>query len=223
MIKLDKIKFSYRKGKPLFDYLTFEVPKGEFTIISGSSRSGKTTLLNLMQFKILPDDGVVSVAGFSSDNINRKKLTSFRRKTGFIFQDFRLIDEMTVFDNVALALKVRENYNSQQKKAVYKVLADIGIDYLMHSVPAELSGGEKQKVAIARALVGKPLLLMADEPTGSLDIQAGREIVELLKRINIGGTTIVLASHNAELFADNRFIIYNISDGGLKRVVRNGH
>jgi len=222
MIQVRGISFSLKKGRPIFAGLNLEASPGEFLVLTGHSGSGKTTLLRLLQMEIFPEEGEVNVAGHSSKNINSKKLVSLRRSIGVIFQDFRLINSMTTSENVALTLKVTGVSQKWLAERVLRTMGEIGIANLAHFYPEELSGGEKQKVAIARAIIGKPLLLLADEPTGSLDPEASRGIIGLLRKINIGGTTVLLASHSVSLFEGDRYRILKINNGLLAAHRDNG-
>jgi len=188
--------FAFKPGRPVFSSVDLEVAPGEFVLVMGPSSSGKTTLLRLIQMELSPQSGNITVANYSSGRITRRHMPAFRRTLGVIHQDFRLVSTMTVYENVSLSLKVRGSSARRVKESVFRALAEIGLSAAAHLYPEELSGGEKQKTAIARALIGKPVLLLADEPTALLDARAGEEIIELLKTINIGGTTVVMASHS---------------------------
>ena len=216
MIEIRQLEFAFIKGKPIFSGVDLIIERGEFVVIKGPSGSGKTTLINIMQMDLLPDSGVVSIAGYSSNRIAKKVIPSFRRCLGVVRQDFRLVNNITVYENVALSLKVRGTPKKQIKERVFKILADVGISHAAHLHPEEISGGEKQRTAIARAIIGNPQLLLADEPAALLDDRAGAEIFELINKINSGGTTVVLASHIRSPFLKPSCRVVEIVDGNLE-------
>ncbi|MCP4633402.1 MAG: ATP-binding cassette domain-containing protein [candidate division Zixibacteria bacterium] len=218
MIQIRQLGFSFKKGKPVFSRLDLNIKQGEFLILTGESGSGKTTLLRLLQNELYPQSGEINISGSSLSDLKSKERIATKRNIGAIYQDFRLVSSMTVYENVALTLKVRGQKNNAIKTQILKNLAEMGLSHAVHFYPAELSGGEKQKAAIARAVIGKPRLLLADEPTGSLDMKAGNEIIETLKKINLGGTTILLATHNYERFLDSAYRVLALSNGKLQTV-----
>ncbi|MCD4706190.1 MAG: ATP-binding cassette domain-containing protein [Candidatus Sabulitectum sp.] len=189
------VRLSYGRW-PALDNVDMEIRRGEFLVISGPSGAGKTTLLRLVWMGEKPDSGLVEVIGFRSDRIRKRELPRLRRKIGIVFQDFRLLHARTVFDNVALPLQVSGTGSRVVQKRVISLLARMGLSHRRNSFPYELSGGEQQRVAIARAMVGHPVILLADEPTGNLDPEVSREVIELLLEINRGGTTVVMATHD---------------------------
>ena len=189
------VRLSYGRW-PALDKIDLSVEQGEFLVVSGPSGAGKTTLLRLIWMGDKPDSGVVKVAGFSSDSTRRNQLPALRRKIGIVFQDFRLLHERTVFENVALPLLVSGAGDRVIRKRVIALLARMGLSHRRNSYPHQLSGGEQQRVAIARAMVGHPVLLLADEPTGNLDPEVSRQVIELLLEINRGGTTVIMATHD---------------------------
>ncbi|MCK5034915.1 MAG: ATP-binding cassette domain-containing protein [Candidatus Sabulitectum sp.] len=189
------VRLSYGRW-PALDKIDMEIKQGEFLVISGPSGAGKTTLLRLIWMGDRPDSGLVEVSGFRSDRIRRSELPQLRRKIGIVFQDFRLLHTRTVFDNVALPLQVTGTGKRTVQKRVISLLARMGLSHRRNAFPHELSGGEQQRVAIARAMVAHPVILLADEPTGNLDPEVSREVVELLLEINRGGTTVVMATHD---------------------------
>ncbi len=195
LVTMTGVRLSYGRW-PALDKIDMEIRQGEFLVISGPSGAGKTTLLRLIWMGDRPDSGLVEVSGFRSDRIRRSELPQLRRKIGIVFQDFRLLHTRTVFDNVALPLQVTGTGNRTVQKRVISLLARMGLSHRRNAFPHELSGGEQQRVAIARAMVAHPVLLLADEPTGNLDPEVSREVVELLLEINRGGTTVVMATHD---------------------------
>jgi cell division transport system ATP-binding protein len=195
LVRMESVRLSYGRW-PALDRIDMEISQGEFLVISGPSGAGKTTLLRLIWMGDLPDSGTVDVAGFSSNTISRRHLPMLRRKIGIVFQDFRLLTQRTVFENVALPLQVTGASERVVQKRVIALLARMGLSHRRNSFPHQLSGGEQQRVAIARAMVGHPVILLADEPTGNLDPDVSRQVIELLLEINRGGTTVVMATHD---------------------------
>ena len=177
----------------------FTIQPGEFVFLVGQTGSGKSTILKLMYMDILPTRGSVVVGKYSTRRIKSSEVPYLRRTLGIIFQDFRLLDDRTVYDNVAFTLHVTGVKGNEIKKRVLQVLANVGLSHARNKIASELSGGEQQRVVIARALVNNPLFLLADEPTGNLDPDTSREILELLKEINTRGTAVVMATHNYDL------------------------
>ncbi len=216
MIKIDSLTFSFERGKLLFTDLNLFVNKGEYALITGVSGSGKTTLLKLLRHELLPDSGNIEVGSIALQNINNRQLIQLRRSMGMIHQDFRLVDEMTVYENVALPLKIRRTPSKRLKARTLQTLSEFGLTPLSAAYPEELSGGEKQRTAIARALIGKPLVLLADEPTGSLDPETSAEIGALFNKINVAGTTVMVVSHDTAVFRNGRCRVLRIVDGRLK-------
>jgi cell division transport system ATP-binding protein len=172
---------------------------GEFVCIVGPSGAGKSTLLRLIHMEIFPTRGRIIVADYDAQSIQKKEIPLLRRKVGMVFQDFKLLEDRDVFENVAFALWATGVRRRRVKKRVFQVLAEVGLSHKRYSMIAELSGGEQQKVAIARALANEPFVLLADEPTGNLDGEATKDILELLKRINARGTAILMATHKEGL------------------------
>lgn len=195
LLTMHSVRMSYGRW-PALDKIDMSVEQGEFLVVSGPSGAGKTTLLRLIWMGDRPDSGMVEVAGFSSDSTRRNQLPALRRKIGIVFQDFRLLHERTVFENVALPLVVSGAGDRVVRKRVIALLARMGLSHRRNSYPHQLSGGEQQRVAIARAMVGHPVLLLADEPTGNLDPEVSHQVIELLLEINRGGTTVIMATHD---------------------------
>jgi cell division transport system ATP-binding protein len=179
--------------------VSLEVNGGEFVFVVGPSGAGKSTLLRLLAREYLPSSGKVLIDDTDISKLNSRDLPFYRRKVGFVFQDFKLLDDRTVFENVALALEVRNFSDLEIHKEVEKILKLFEIWDRRKLFPSQLSGGEAQRVAIARAIIGRPAILLADEPTGDLDPQTSWGVMQLLNEINSWGTTIIMATHNAEI------------------------
>lgn len=204
-------------GKRFLKNITFRIKKGEFVYLIGPSGAGKSTILKMIYFDEFPSSGSVVINQFSSAKMRYKDIPYLRRSLGVIFQDFKLLTDRNVFDNIAFALRVTGAKSAEIKKRVIRVLTEVGLGHKRNRYPEELSGGEKQRVAIARALVNNPFILLADEPTGNLDPEAAREVVELLFKINHRGTAILMATHNYSLIKDFPARTIEIKNGELKR------
>ncbi len=195
-INFDNVSKIYGSRWLALQNVSFSINKGEFVFIIGPTGAGKTTLLSHIYFKELPSSGVVKVLGYSSDSINRREVPQLRRKIGVIFQDFKLLHDRNVLKNVSIALEVTGVSKNESEKRARAVLTELGMGDKVNKMPNELSGGEGQKVAIARALVREPFILLADEPTGNIDPESSEEILKILKRVNDRGTTVIIATHN---------------------------
>ena len=215
MIKLEHVSKSYSAGTPALNDVNLEIEDGEFVFIVGDSGSGKSTLIRLLLKELEPTEGTVSINGQVLGRIKHKQLPKFRRKIGVVFQDFRLLKDRNVFDNVAFAQKVVGEPNSRIKKQVPRMLSMVGLAAKYRSYPKQLSGGEQQRVAIARALVNDPDLLLADEPTGNLDNNNAWEIMKLLEEINSRGTTVVVVTHNLEIVKVMKKRVITIKKGTI--------
>lgn len=222
MIRFTDVSFAYDEH-PVLDNISFEVKPGEFVFLVGQTGSGKSTILKLMYMDLKPSSGTVVVGKYLSSTIHRRTKPYLRRSLGIIFQDYRLFDDRDVFENVAFALHVTGVKRTEIKKRVLHALANVGLSHLRNKLPAELSGGEQQRVVTARALVNNPTFLLADEPTGNLDPSTSREILQLLKNINTRGTAVIMATHNYELVRRMNERILQVRDGKLYEVeVRQG-
>ena len=199
MIELDGVSKSYAKGQPAINNMSLHINKGEFVFIVGNSGSGKSTLIKLLLKELEPTAGTVRVNGFYLNKLRRGKIPKVRRGVGVVFQDFRLLKDRNVYENVAFAQRVIERPNRVIKKRVPEMLTLVGLAEKYRSFPKELSGGEQQRVALARALVNRPNILLADEPTGNLDPKNSFEIMKLLEEINERGTTVLVVTHNREI------------------------
>ena len=199
MIEMDGVSKSYAKGQPAINNMSLHINKGEFVFIVGNSGSGKSTLIKLLLKELESTAGTIRVNGFYLNKLRRGKIPKFRRGVGVVFQDFRLLKDRNVYENVAFAQRVIERPNRVIKKRVPEMLTLVGLAEKYRSFPKELSGGEQQRVALARALVNRPNILLADEPTGNLDPKNSFEIMKLLEEINERGTTVLVVTHNREI------------------------
>lgn len=200
--------------------ITFSIEKGEMAFITGPSGAGKTTLLKLIYAAEVPDSGKVSVADRDTDKLNGSSIPKLRRNIGIVFQDFRLLSNKDVFDNVALTLRVRKISEREVKPLVFDALKMVNLRHKTDCFPSTLSGGEQQRVVIARAIVGEPLILLADEPTGNLDPDTASGIIRIFKEINAKGTTILIATHNLYLFKDTGKRVLRLDNASIVREER---
>jgi cell division transport system ATP-binding protein len=218
MIRFDNVTKVYpSQSRPALNDISVEVDKGEFVFLVGASGSGKSTFLRLVLREDRPTKGQIHVAGKELNKLSSWKVPALRRRIGTVFQDFRLLPNKTVFENVAFALEVLGRTKADIAVAVPEVLELVGLDGKEERMPDELSGGEQQRVAIARAFVNRPMLLIADEPTGNLDPATSVGIMRLLDRINRTGTTVVMASHDAAIVDQMRKRVIELEAGDLVR------
>jgi cell division transport system ATP-binding protein len=217
MIRFENISISYDQQSILND-VNLNIEQGEFISLVGESGVGKTTLLKLIYFDVFPHVGIVSVDRYNSDAIKKNDIPKIRRKIGVVFQDFKLLEDRNVYNNVAFALHVTGAKRNEIGKRVLRALADVGLSHKRDSMPEELSGGEQQRVVFARALVNEPIVLLADEPTGNLDPTTALDILQLLKSINSKGTAVILATHNYELVRKAGGRIIQIKDGKVSEI-----
>ena len=199
MIKLEHVSKSYSAGIPALNDVSLNIEEGEFVFVVGDSGSGKSTLIKLLLKELEPTEGTITINGRKLNKIRRRQIPKFRRNIGVVFQDFRLLKDRNIYDNVAFAQKVIGESNRSIKKNVPKLLSMVGLAAKYRSYPRQLSGGEQQRVAIARALINRPEVLVADEPTGNLDANNAWEIMKLMEEINEQGTTVVVVTHNLEI------------------------
>jgi len=218
MLTFNHVEFKY-SNQPVFSDLNLQIDKGDFVFLIGKSGVGKTTLMRMVYMDILPGAGYVEVAGFNSDAIKVKELTTLRRKLGIVFQDFQLLDDRNVYDNLAFVLHATGTPKKMIKRKVLHALSDVGLAHKQNNMPQQLSGGEKQRVAIARAIINDPDLVLADEPTGNLDLETSDEIIEILKKINQRGTSILLATHNYEIVRKVDAKIIRLENGKAIKVM----
>ncbi len=214
MIQFKKVSKHYDNQTALRD-ITFSIAKGEMVFITGPSGSGKTTLLRLIYFAEKPDEGTISIGKWETRKIKESDIPLVRREMGFVFQDFRLLDNRNVFDNVALALRIRGVDEKEMKTRVFESLKSVNLRHKTDSYPLALSGGEQQRVVIARAIVSDPTIILADEPTGNVDPDTAAGIVRVFKDINIKGTTVLIATHNRELFRNTGRRLLRLDTGNL--------
>ena len=199
MIKLEHVSKSYTAGIPALNDVSLDIEEGEFVFIVGDSGSGKSTLIKLLLKELEPTEGTITINNKKLNKIKRRQIPKFRRNIGVVFQDFRLLKDRNIYDNVAFAQKVIGESNRSIKKNVPSMLSMVGLAAKYRSYPRQLSGGEQQRVAIARALINEPKIFLADEPTGNLDNHNAWEIMKLLEEINSRGTTVVVVTHNLEI------------------------
>jgi cell division transport system ATP-binding protein len=199
LIEAHHLSKLYNRGVYALRDLSLTIDKGEFLFLTGPSGAGKSTLLRLLLREELPSEGDLKVAGRNLQQLTPSQVQSYRRSVGFVFQDFRLIPRFTVFQNVAFVMRVLGVDLAVQQRKTFQVLKWVGLQHRMNAYPEELSGGEQQRIAIARALVNEPQLVLADEPTGNLDPDLSLEIMNLFREINARGTTVIVATHDREL------------------------
>ncbi len=221
MIQFNNVSKKYDNGTHALKDINLTIDKGEFVFVVGSSGAGKSTFLKLMMREEVPSTGSIIVEDVDLTKIKKRDIPKFRRRLGIVFQDFRLIPNMTVFDNVAFAMRVIGTKEKKIRRRVPYVLSLMGLNEKARCYPQELSGGEQQRVALARALANNAEIIIADEPTGNVDPQMSYEIVELLMRLNEAGTTVIMVTHEHSLVRcfDKRVIILEkgtvVSDGGV--------
>ena len=215
MVELKNVSVTYSTGVDALNNISLRINDGVFAFVVGSSGAGKSTLIKLILKEIDATSGIVMVNDYNLSKLQKKKIPEFRRTIGFVFQDFRLIPSMTVYENVAFVLRVIDAPRKYIRKRVPYVISLVGLQDKANSYPNQLSGGEQQRVAIARALVNDPQLIIADEPTGNIDPELSYEIVELLKGINECGTTILMVTHEHDLVRHFGGRIININSGEI--------
>jgi len=217
MIEMMNVSKIYENGARGLCELDLYIDQGEFVFIVGSSGSGKSSLVHLLLKEIEPSGGQIFVDGQDLSKIKHKRLPYYRRKMGVVFQDFRLLKNKTVFENVAFAMQIVEATNREIRRTVPQVLALVGLARKAKAYPTQLSGGEQQRTALARAIVNKPPILIADEPTGNLDPDTAWEIMTLLEDINDRGTTVVVATHAHDIVDDMQKRVVALKNGELVR------
>ena len=213
IISLEHVTKAYVKGIPAIDDINIKIRKGEFVFIVGDSGSGKSTLIRLLLREIKPTSGKIMVNGFQVEKLRQRKVPKLRRSMGVVFQDFRLLKDRSVYENVAFAQRIVQTPLREMKKNVPNALKVVGLASKYRARTDELSGGERQRVAIARALVNNPPILLADEPTGNLDPRNTTEIMNLLEEINNNGTTVIVVTHNDKVVNDMKKRVITIKKG----------
>ena len=219
MIEFSNVGLRYGHGPEILRDLTFRIEPGSFHFLTGPSGSGKTSLLRLLLLSLRPSRGTLTMFGRNVSALNQDSLLDMRRHIGIVFQEFRLLEHLTTFENVALPLRVLGQPESAYRENVTELLEWVGLGERMEALPALLSGGEKQRAAIARAVIGRPDILLADEPTGNVDSELSLRLVRLFAELNKLGTTIILATHELSLLDSFKFPRMTLSDG---RVTMNG-
>lgn len=220
MLSFSNVEFRYDK-QAVFTDLNLELDEGEFVFLIGKSGVGKSTLLQMIYMNLLPMGGYIRVNGYDSNTIKGKQLPSLRKKLGLIFQDFKLLQDRNVYDNLVFVLEATKTSKRRIKKKINDVLTDVGLSHKRLSMPDQLSGGEQQRVAIARALLNDPILVLADEPTGNLDPETSHEILDILMKINKKGTAVLVATHNYEIVKKVNARIIKLEDGkAFKAVIK---
>ncbi len=213
MIRLEHVSKTYQAEVPALNDINLNIEAGEFVFIVGDSGSGKSTIIKLLQKELDPTEGKIFINGKDIGEVSHKQVPRFRRNIGVVFQNFRLLQDRNVYENVAFAMKVVEASTREIRKKVPLMLSMVGLAAKYRSLPKELSGGEQQRVAIARALVNEPKILLADEPTGNLDNNNAWEIMKLLEEINERGTTVVVVTHNMEIVKTMKKRVITIKKG----------
>jgi cell division transport system ATP-binding protein len=215
VIQLRGVSLVYPNGTRALDSIDLEIGKADFVFLVGHSGTGKSSLLKLLYREVLPNSGEVYVDDIRVDKLRRSRVARLRRNIGVVFQDFRLLLDKTVWENVAFALQVTGARSADVKRQVPRVLDLVGLSHKSRMLPTELSGGEQQRTAIARALVNNPKIMLCDEPTGNLDPSNTTEIIELLQRINLKGTTVLVATHNQAVVDRMRRRVVRLENGRI--------
>jgi cell division transport system ATP-binding protein len=220
MLTFHNVEFKY-SNQTVFTDLNLELEEGEFVFLIGKSGVGKSTLLQLIYMNLFPTSGYVQVGEYDTTSIKPGQLPALRKKLGVIFQDFKLLQDRNIYDNLAFVLEVTNTPAKEIKRKINDVLAEVGLSHKRLNLPDQLSGGEQQRVAIARALLNDPILILADEPTGNLDPETSREILDILTKINKRGTAILVATHNYEIVKRMNTRIIKLENGrAFKAVVK---
>ena len=220
MLSFNNVEFRYT-NQTIFTDLNFELDEGEFAFLIGKSGIGKSTLLQMIYMNLIPTSGYVRVNGYDTNTIKPRQLPALRKKLGVVFQDFKLLQDRNIYDNLAFVLEVTHTPRKEIKHKINNVLSDVGLSNKRLNMPDQLSGGEQQRIAIARALLNDPLLILADEPTGNLDPETSNGILDLLTTINKRGTAILVATHNYEMVKKMNARIIKLEDGqAFKAVIK---
>lgn len=217
MLLFNDVSFSY-SNENVLSGVNLELREGDFLFLIGKSGSGKSTLLQMIYMNILPQAGYVEFGKYTSDTIKPNQLPYLRRNVGVVFQDFKLLEDRNVYENLEFVMRVTGTPKSKIKRKIYQVLSDVGLTHKQRNYPNQLSGGEQQRIAIARAIVNDPILILADEPTGNLDPETSIEIMDILKKINSRGTAVICATHNYDLVKKYNARIMRLTDGRVVKV-----
>lgn len=215
VLRFDRVAMRYGRGPEVLRDVNFSLPQGSMSFLTGASGAGKSSLLKLIYLKQRPSRGLITLFDQDTSLLKDDALPSMRRRIGLVLQDFALIDHISVFENVALPLRVSGHKRAGYREDVSELLNWVGLGHRMHALPPTLSGGEKQRAAIARAVIAKPDLLLADEPTGNVDPQMGERLIRLFSEMNRLGTTILIATHDHELIPDSS-PVFNLKQGTLE-------
>jgi cell division transport system ATP-binding protein len=220
MLSLDNVEFHY-KNQPVFSNLNLELDYGDFVFVIGKSGIGKSTLMQLIYMNLFPLSGTVRIAKYDSQTIKPSQIPLLRRKIGVIFQDFKLLPDRNVYQNLAYVMKVTGISSKEINKRITETLTEVGLLHKRLNKPNELSGGEQQRVAIARAIINEPILVLADEPTGNLDPETSGEILTLLKKINKRGTAVLVVTHNYDIVKKANERVIKLENGrALKAIIK---
>ncbi len=217
MISIKNVSKQYDNGVPGIKDVSLEIDQGEFVYIIGPSGAGKSTFIKMLYRQLTPTTGSIKFNDFDYGTMKQKQVPFLRREMGVVFQDFKLLPRLTIFENVAYAMQVIEKSDEEIKPRVLDVLRQVGLETKVRRFPSELSGGEQQRVAIARAIVNKPKVLIADEPTGNLDPETSEDIMDIIERINDQGTTIIMATHNRDVVNNRAHRVIEIAGGNIVR------
>ncbi|MBS0990613.1 cell division ATP-binding protein FtsE [Lacticaseibacillus paracasei] len=217
MIQMENVTKQYANGVTAIKNLNLEIHDGEFVYVIGPSGAGKSTFVKMLYHELMPTSGTIKIDDFDFATMKPSRVPFLRRHIGIVFQDFKLLPRLTVYENIAYAMQVIEAPDEKIKDRVLEVLGLVGLEQKLRRFPDELSGGEQQRVSVARAIVNKPKVLIADEPTGNLDPQTSDEIVDILERINASGTTVIMATHNKDIVNERQHRLLEIAGGCLVR------
>jgi len=215
MIQIDNLFMRYKKDATILHDVNLSVDKGEFVFIVGPSGAGKSTILRLIHRELVPTSGIIQVAGYDLSKLKNSQIPHYRRKVGVVFQDFKLLPNRTIAQNIALALRVAGAKRSQIKRNVERVMEWTNLTHRKDALPEDISGGEQQRASIARAIVNEPPLILADEPTGNLDADLSFDIMSLLERFNRRGATVLVATHNIDLAREFDKRVIRIQQGKI--------
>lgn len=222
VIEMNKVFKTYSDGTHALNGISVTIDRNDFVYIVGPSGAGKSTFMKLIYREEVPSEGDIFVNGFNIGKLKQRKIPYIRRNIGVVFQDYRLLPQLTAFENVAFAMEAIEAPRKQIKKRTMEVLELVGLKHKHKSFPSQLSGGEQQRISIARAIVNNPSVIVADEPTGNLDPETSMDIMHLLEEINFRGTTIVMATHNKEIVNSMRKRVIAIEGGNIVRDEQRG-